>query len=223
MRCRNQLQQNLPPQIRVEHALVRWQPANVEVRTVPSPVNPKKYYFEHNTIIANSVEFGTTDARMSMISMHMAQARGQVRLKLDLERKELGIQFPQQIGLKMREFRFELPIALLSHIYKGTNCAPGQTAIIIPFESPPRFFVRRNEGEVLPNGNEHTSFCNNETNWNDRNTWHRETDVVGNGLKMSQQDMPLMNHKDKTIIDIGNTFVRYAGAFANILRPLDHV
>jgi RNA-dependent RNA polymerase len=220
---RNPLQKDIPQQLRVGNVLVNWDEIQPHVRTLPSPVDPTKHYYENNTLIANSIEFGTTDAKMSMISMHMAQARGQVRLKLDLKRKELGIQFPQQIGMEMREYRFELPIALLSNIYKDINCAQGQTAIIIPFESPPRFFVRKHEGEVLMNGNEHTSFSANEKIWNDWNTWFRETDVVETGLKRSQQEMPLMNHKDKTVIDIGKSFIQYAGIFVNNFRPLDHL
>lgn len=173
------------------------------MRTVPSPVETTKHYHEYNTLIANSVEFGVTDAKMSMISMHTAQARGKVRLTLNLERKELDIHFPQQVGMELRKYRFRLPFALLSNIYKDTDRAPGQTALVIPFGFPPQFFVQKNEGDMLINGNIHTSFSTNERIWNDWNTWFRETDVLESGLRRQLREMPLMNHKDKTIIDIG--------------------
>jgi RNA-dependent RNA polymerase len=175
------------------------------VRTIPSPVDPRKHYYEFNTLLANSVDFGTTDAEMSMITMHTVQARGQVRFMLNLDRKELDIQFPQEIGNEMRQYRFRLPIALLSHIYKDSHCAPGQTAMIIPFDFSPQFFVQKQEGEELMSGDEHTSFSVNEKIWLDWHTWFRETDVVDMGLKEALKEMPLMNHKGAATIDIGKS------------------
>lgn len=142
-----------------------------------------------------------------MIAMHTARGRGQVQIMLNLDRKELDIQFPQKVGDEMRKFRFRLPIALLSHIYKDTKCAPSQTALIIPSESPPQFFIQRHEGEHLTDGRTHTSFSAKDKRWTDWNTWFRETDVVDSGRKKSLQEMPLMNHKDTAVIDIGEQFL----------------
>jgi RNA-dependent RNA polymerase len=135
--------------------------------------------------------------------MHTVYAPGKIQLKLDLDRKELDIKFPLKLGDTMRKFRFRLPITLLSHIYKDTKRRPGQTALIIPFESPPQFFVQKHEGEILSNGIEHTSFCKSENTWIDWNTWFRETDVVDTGLRKTMQVTPLMSNKDTAIIDIG--------------------
>ena len=193
----------MPGQIAIGQAFVRWEVRHSEVFTLPSPVNPSKKYFEFNILYGNSIEFGTADSNRSMIVMHTARGRGQVQITLNLDRKELDIQFPQKVGDEMRKFRFRLPIALLSHIYKDTKCAPQQTALIIPFESPPQFFIQRHEGERLTDGKIHTSFSTKERRWTDWNTWFRETDVVDAGRKKILQDMPLMNHKDTAVIDIG--------------------
>ncbi|KAF1913648.1 RNA dependent RNA polymerase-domain-containing protein [Ampelomyces quisqualis] len=195
--------QDFPKQISIGQAFVRWDVLRSEVSTLPSPVNPSKHYYEYNILYGNSIDFGTADSSMSMIAMHTAQGQGKVQITLNLDRKELDIQFPQKIGDDMRKFRFRLPIALLSHIYKDTKCAPQQTALIIPFESPPQFFIQRHEGERLMNGRTHTSFSTKEKRWIEWNTWFRETDVVDIGFKRSLQGMPLMNHKNKAVIDIG--------------------
>lgn len=158
-----------------------------------------------------------------MIAMHTAQGQGQVQITLNLDRKELDIQFPQKVGNEMRKFRFRLPIALLSHIYKDTKCAPRQTALVIPFESPPQFFIQRHEGERLTNGRTHTSFYTKDRRWTDWNTWFRETDVVDAGLKRSLQEMPLINHKDKAVIDIGTHILMARSTSTNMSRSLDEL
>ena len=179
--------------------------SHLKVRTVPSPVNPSRHYHEYNILFANSVDFGTKDAEKSMIVMHSVGARSRVQLKLDLERKELDIQFPLEVDDNMRKFRFRLPIAQLSHVYRSVTSVEGQTSLIIPFDSPPQFFIQKLEGEKLTNGGTHTSFSPKEKLWQDWNTWFRETDVVGTTLKRSLQKTALMNHKDTAIIDIGKS------------------
>lgn len=194
---------HLPQQVRVGNALAKCEQLNPGVRTVPSPVNPRKQYCEFNTLLANTIDFGAADAKKSMITMHSVRARRKVRLMLNLDRKELDIQFPQDMNGELRNYRFRLPIALLSHIYKDANCAPCQGALIIPFESPPQFFVQKQEDEKLSNDRIHTSFSTKEKTWLDWHTWFRETDVVENGVRAAMQERPLMNHKEMAIIDIG--------------------
>lgn len=180
-----------------------WQKMDPVVRTVPSPVHPIRNYPEFNILFANSVDFGIKDAESSMISMHTIEARGRVQLKLDLDRKELSVQFPLKVNGNARNFRFELPIARLSHVYKRVGNLPGQASLIIPFDLSPRFFMQMIEGEEMTNGNRHTSFSVRDRLWVDWNTWFRETDVLDIKLKKSLQDTALMNHKDDAIIDIG--------------------
>jgi RNA-dependent RNA polymerase len=198
--------QALPQQLSLGQALVRcdelWNP---RLYTVPSPVDPSKRYPERNILFANSVDFGTHDAEKSLIKMHTIHAPGRIQLMLNLERKELDIQFPLKVGDELRKFRFRLPIALLSHIYKDANCDHKKTALIIPFGSAPQFFAQKFEGEQLIDGRTHTSFSTKENPWIDWFTWFRETDVVDPDLKKSRQTMPIMAHKDNAIIDIGKS------------------
>jgi RNA-dependent RNA polymerase len=190
-------------QVSVGRAHAKVELLNPLVRTVPSPVDPSKHYYEFNVLSANSVDFGTKDAATSMIAMYNVQARGEVRLTLDLDRKGLDIQFPLTMDGMIRNCRFRLPIALLSHIYKVAHHLSDQTALIIPFDSPPQFFIQRYEGEEMKNDRVHTSFSTKDKLWVDWNTWYRETDMIDTGLKRSLQEMPLMNHKGSAIIDIG--------------------
>ncbi|KAH7078823.1 RNA dependent RNA polymerase-domain-containing protein [Paraphoma chrysanthemicola] len=192
-----------PRQLQVRRAQVRSDSYTIRLNSVPSPVDPATQYPELNIIYANSIDFGTRDAEMSMILMHTTQAPGKVQLKLDLDRKELDVQFPVTLGKDKRRLRFNLPIARLSHIYTESNETSGETAFIIPFDSPPRFLVQKHEGEYLMKGGRHTSFSNRDKKWTDWNTWFRETDVVESAARKKLQDLPLSDRKDDAIIDIG--------------------
>ncbi|KAH7073349.1 RNA dependent RNA polymerase-domain-containing protein [Paraphoma chrysanthemicola] len=192
----------IPQQIQFKRALVRSDTHDIRIPSVPSPIDPSKQYPEFNIIYANSIDFGTRDADMSMILMHTTQAAGKVQLKLDLDRKELDIQFPMTLGKDKRRLRFNLPIARLSGIYTEPT-ESGETAFIIPFDSPPRFFVQKHEGEHLIKGGRHTSFSGRDKKWTDWNTWFRETDVVDSATRKRLQDLPLSDRKDEAIIDIG--------------------
>jgi RNA-dependent RNA polymerase len=198
-------QSDIPQQVIVGQARVRWESYNFSPRTVPSPVNPNKNYNELNVLFANSIDFGAKDGKMSVVVMHTVHAPEKVQLKLDLARKELDIQFPLKLGDETRKFRFRLPIAHLSRIYKDANSVPGQTALIIPFESPPQFFVQKHEGEQLLSGRTYTSFSKSERKWSDWSTWFREIDVVDTGFKSTMQKLPLMDNKDIPVIDIGES------------------
>lgn len=144
-----------------------------------------------------------------MIIMHTAHSNDNVQLTLNLGRKEIDIQFPQRVGNEKRNYRFRLPIALLPHIYKDINSNSGQTAIIIPFDCPPQYFVQGREGERLVNGITHTSFSQREKLWIEWYTWLRETDVLEPRIKESMREVPVMNHKEEAIIDLG-TFSSFA-------------
>lgn len=197
------LQQNLPEQMVLGGSRVRYDNVGLDDRKIPSPVNPSKSYHENNTIRANSIDFGIKDADKSMIVMHTVRSGGNVKVTLNLGRKELDIQFPQPIGNDTRMFRFRLPFARLPNLYRDAKSDSDQTAIIIPFEAPPQFFVRGREGERLLNGHVHTSFSRREKLWIEWYAWLRETDVLEPLIKKNMREMPVMNHKDKTVIDIG--------------------
>jgi RNA-dependent RNA polymerase len=200
---RPQPKPDLPKQVVIGNASLDWELTSSAARTVRSPVNPSKNYPEIVTLFANSVDFGVTDMDKSMIVMHKVPARGKIQVMLNLDRKELDMRFPQKVGDEIRNLRFRLPIALLSHIYKDAHEPSKQTALIIPFESPPQFFIQRYENERLANGRIHTSFATKDKLWNEWDTWFREIDVVDTNTKKILQEFPLMNHKDTTIIDIG--------------------
>ncbi|KAL5117752.1 hypothetical protein ACEQ8H_004362 [Pleosporales sp. CAS-2024a] len=195
------LYNQLPQRLKIGH---EWKELPPSVRKVPSPVNLTKRYHACSTLLFDSIEFGVKDAENSMIAMHTVWARKRIRLTLNLERKELDIQFPLAISSGPCQCRFRLPIALLKHIYKDLNCPPDQSAIIIPFDSPPQYFVQKKEPKDLVDGSDHGScFSTTERVWSGWNTWYRETEVVGEQLKNTLHEKPLMDHKDVAIIDLG--------------------
>ncbi len=192
--------------VRVGAALLGSETLPPQVKTVPSPANPTKVYYEFNTLPLQGIDFGVSVADKTMIAMRTLRPMDGIYMTLNLVRKELDIQFPINVDNEMRKFRFRLPIALLSRIYKVANKTTGQPALVIPFNSPPQFYMQRKEGEALEDGTKHTSFSQKEKLWNDWNTWFRVTDIINNTAKKTFQSTPLMNHKDTAIIDIGKSY-----------------
>jgi RNA-dependent RNA polymerase len=190
--------------IRVGAAFVRSETMLPLVNKVPSPVNPAKMYCEVNILFAQALDFGIRVADKSMIAMRTVQSDG-IQVTLDLKRKELDIQFPLQIEDETRKYRFQLPFALLSCVYMVTDKATGRPTLVIPFDSPPQFYTQKKEGEDMGDGRKHTSFSRKEKIWTDWNTWFRETDVTSRMVRKSLQQVPLMNHKDTALIDIGKS------------------
>ncbi|KAF1947306.1 RdRP-domain-containing protein [Clathrospora elynae] len=189
--------------VAVGTARVRTEPLPPFVTTIPRPVNPAKTYYEFNIIPANAIDFGIRIADKSMIAMRTVKSKEGIQMMLNLNRKELDIQFPLNIDREMRKFRFRLPISFLSHIYKVSDKATGHPTLIIPFDSPPQFFIQKKEDEELSDGRRHTSFSRKEKSWIDWSTWFRETDVISGMMRTGLAQAPLMNHKDTAIIDIG--------------------
>jgi RNA-dependent RNA polymerase len=192
--------------VRVGAAFPALETLAPQVKTVPSPANTARVYYEFNTLPMLGIDFGVNVADKTMIAMHTLRSPEGIYVMLNLVRKELSIQFPIEIDNEMRKFRFELPIALLSRIYKVTDKTTGQPTLIIPFDSPPQFYMQRKEGEYLEDGTKHTTFSKKEKLWNEWNTWSRATDVITNMIRKKSQGSPLMNHKDTAIIDIGKPF-----------------
>lgn len=169
-------------------------------------MDPTKSYYESTIIPAKLVDFGVSIADQSIVIMHTVHMHEANQMTLNLTRKEIDVQFMQDLGHHMRKFRFRLPTSLISHIYKVPDEATGQPTLIIPFNSPPRFFKQMSEGELLGDGRKHTSFSSNEKTWNEWNSWFRATDVMNEPNSKRLSRAPLLNHKDASLIDIGKSF-----------------
>ena len=194
------------PRVRVGTALVLSEARAPRVTQVLSPSDAQKQHFELNILPAKAISFGVRIEDKTMVAMRTVESDGGITVTLNLTRKKIDIQFPFQVDNKKRRYRFRLPIALLSVIYKCKGDSPTQTALVIPFDSPPQFLVQKKEGDDIGGGQRHTSFSTKEKRWNDSSTWYRETDVVSSSIRNGFQQAPLMNHKDNAIIDIGKFF-----------------
>jgi RNA-dependent RNA polymerase len=174
--------------------------------TITSPTNPQKKYYELTILSAKRIEFGVRTAEKTMLAMRTVQSSGHddIQLMLNLKRKEIDIQFSLRIPphKKMCKFRFRLPISLISQMYKTTDTA-GQPSLVIPFNSPPCFYMQKNEGEDLGNGQKHTSFTGSDKIWSEWDTWYRVTDIVDDAIQKTLRYNPLMNHRNTAMIDIG--------------------
>lgn len=184
--------------IRMGKVYVRVEQANSRPFFVDSPVDPARKYQQSNIFYGNSIDFGTTTDENTMSIMNTARGTQGVRMTLNVgDRKELDIQFPLVIDNEMRRLRFLLPLSLLGKIYRVHDMGTSQSTLIIPFDSPPKFYMQLKEQFI------HQSCSNYFKSWSEWFSWYRQTDVVdgatGNRLKM----LPVMNHKHTALIDIG--------------------
>jgi RNA-dependent RNA polymerase len=162
----------------------------------PSPVNPAKKYLETNIFYGNSIDFGVSMAEDAMSVMQSIRADNRVRMTLTLgDRKELDFQFPRTIDHKKRKLRFRLPLSLVNVIYKVEDRAANKCALIIPFETPPQFFMQTEEIGLTCNPTDRT--------WIEWYSWYRQTDVVDGTTHDRLKIVPLMTHNEGAIIDIG--------------------
>lgn len=184
--------------IKIMGVQVHIEDAKPHLFTAPSPINPEKAYYEFNIFYANSVDFGVRMLEKSMSVMQTVQARDKVQVTLSLrDRKELDIQFPHIIDNESRNLRFHLPLSLVEVIYKVFDKETDQDALIIPFDTPPKFYVQvkvKDIGKTCKMG---------ERIWIAWNTWYRQTDIISRKTRDQLQVSPVMSRKDGAIIDIG--------------------
>lgn len=178
---------------------VRYEKIPSNPPTIASPVDPRKKYFELNIFFAKSLDFGTRTAYNESVNMHAVKAEGKVQMTLDLKRKEIDIRFPLYLDNTINKYRFRMPFSILPNIFRVVEEATGQIALIIPFDSPPQFFVQK---KPVDDGDE-SSFPPNDMRWIEWNTWFRETDVVDGQTRKQMKLMPISNHRESAIIDIG--------------------
>ncbi|USP82601.1 uncharacterized protein yc1106_09875 [Curvularia clavata] len=189
--------------LRFRSGFVRCEAFSPLSAIIKSPVNPTKQYYDLNILYAKQIQFGVRISERSMIEMRNIETSADIQVILNLKRREIDVQFPLQIDTDTRNFRFSLPISLISHIYRTTDQRTGLPSLVIPFDSPPRFYTQKKEGERLEDGSKHTSFSRKDKIWNDWETWHRATDIVNGAVWQAVRESPLMNHKGTAIIDIG--------------------
>lgn len=196
------------------------------VKFIPSPIDPSKTYYEFNILPAKSMNFGIRVADTAMIAMRTVQSCGSnsIYMTLNLLRKELDIQFPLKIDDQIQQYRFSLPFALISHIYKVPDKHNGETNLIIPFNSPPRFLKKLRDGEELQDGSLFIQFSRKDKIWACWDTWFRETDIVTSVISKRLQSAPLMNHKETATIDLGNFLIAaIVNKIAYHLRTMDYI
>jgi RNA-dependent RNA polymerase len=188
---------------------VRTEQISPRLYFVPSPVNPSKKYYEFNIIYGNSIDFGVRVASESLMIMQTATAASRVQVMLNLKRKEIDIQFPFTLDDQERNFRFRMPLSLLSHIDRTTDLGSRQSTLIIPFESPPQFYIQAKAKDDITK-----TFRPSDKIWIDWNTWYRQTEVVNRTTRDNLEHEPLKYLKSAAIIDIGR-WTTYRLSFDN--------
>jgi RNA-dependent RNA polymerase len=149
------------------------------------------------TIFANSVDFGLQIGETTMVAMHSVNAPSKVRVFLNMERKEINIQFPLMIDDRKQYYRFRLPLAQIDRVHLADNDGSGQGLLVIPFKFPPQFFRRAKQADM------HRTFSPSDKIWSETNSWYRITDIVDAQTEDRKTNLPIMNRKEDVVIDIG--------------------
>ncbi|KAF2643461.1 RdRP-domain-containing protein [Massarina eburnea CBS 473.64] len=192
--------------INVGQAHVRVDRSTIRRFQVVSPVDSDRMYYEDNILFANSIDFGITLAEKTLHIMRTVDQYKPVKVSLSLgDRKEIDVQFPFMIDGDIQRLRFRLPLSLVALIYKINNDKTGGCDLVIPFESPPQFFMQALDISK--------TFGEYDRNWIDFYSWYRQTDVVDSATKERLEGTPVMNHVDATIVDIGR-WTTYRIAFS---------
>lgn len=174
-----------------------------QMRTLQSPVDSSKSYHELNILYGNILDFGVPLAERTMMKQHTVTAFKRIQLSLDLSRRKLSLQFPMAIDGAWYKYKLEMPFAQLQNIYSAEDQEKRQSTLIIPFNTPPRFFRFAHGEEELA-----ATFNPSDKVWRDTNAWYRQTDVLDDEMDHISGRLPVMNMKDAPVIDIGKVTTR---------------
>ncbi|PVI06539.1 RdRP-domain-containing protein [Periconia macrospinosa] len=182
----------------IRGARVQIDEASTRRFPVQSPVNPNRKYHEANIMFANSIDFGITLAEHTLDIMRTVEASQSIQVTLSLgDRKELDFQFPFTIDGLVRQLRFRLPLSLVERVFRIETPEVGKCSLVIPFNSPPQFFLQSKAKGIF------NTFNGKDRVWLDWNTWYRQTDITDAKTSERLKNMPVMNHYNEVIVDIG--------------------
>ncbi|KAF1983807.1 RdRP-domain-containing protein [Aulographum hederae CBS 113979] len=165
-----------------------------------SPINRDHEYPDRITLKAKTLEFGVMHSPDAMmVTRSLSADRGDdIDFSLDLYKKQIVIKFAMSQkragGLVdcTSPFRFHIPFEQLTRIYEVDN-AENARELIIPFESPPKYFRKTNDIKATHDPQ--------SLEWREDRTWFRQTDIVDN--PDTEMQNPVRLRKDNPFIDIG--------------------
>ncbi|KAI9050431.1 hypothetical protein LZ554_005595 [Drepanopeziza brunnea f. sp. 'monogermtubi'] len=182
---------------------------------VQSPVKKSVRYPARMKLYASALHFGLMTDPQSLMPLHVVRpiTFHDTAFVVDLLKNKITatftVQFPNPeggVGRFDREnkYMFQVPFSQLTTI-KHMVVNARAFALIISLDSPPQFFRKRVD--------EYAGHSDGSPQWNEMDTWFRQTDVVYDPYRLQTEKITL--HKDQPVIDIGR-WTTYFFEFPNV-------
>jgi RNA-dependent RNA polymerase len=124
--------------------------------------------------------------------------RGQVKMVLNLDRREIDIRFPSVYSDKTREYKFIIPIDQVFDLSQFQAQNDTKTSFILSLRTPPHFYKKLSGG--ITSTHDDAAFT-----WREQDAWLRQTNVLSNKHEVNQlkaRPVTLKNHPEG-IVNIG--------------------
>ena len=171
----------------------------------PSPLDPRKTFPDEIRVTAQVLKLGVMEQKNKMLVLHTLKATPSSRptVVVNLHRKCLDINFtlimPVLPSLEHRGSRYVqrllkicLNFAQINEIVKPRSDDKRAT-LLIPIDQPPQVFRKTDNVELTLEPD--TTF------WTERNTWYRQTDIVGDPI--AAREVMTQLQRENLIIDVG--------------------
>lgn len=151
-------------------------------------------------LVAESIDFGVLLAPGNMLIKRTRQSnpRGQVRMVLNLGRREIDIRFPSVYSDKTQEFKFIIPIDQVFDLSQYQAAGDTKTSFILTLRTAPRFYRKLSGG--ITSTHDDAAFS-----WREQDAWLRQTNVLRQPQELEQlksRPISLKNHPEG-IVNIG--------------------
>jgi RNA-dependent RNA polymerase len=180
---------------------------------IQSPIRKTVFYDEKMQLMLSSLNFGVMlDLETMMIMESINAVPGdELSFTVNLLRNKIVTSFmvdfkdprgraeASYVETHLRrknKYSFEVPFAQLKMIERVV-LSNSQIALVISLDSPPTFFRKRED--------EKACHSNDNLLWTDSDTWFRQTDIVWDPYRLSNDVVTL--HKERPVIDIGMSSV----------------
>jgi RNA-dependent RNA polymerase len=150
--------------------------------------------------VAESIDFGVLLTPNTMIVKRTRHStpHGQVKLVLDLRRREIVIRFPSSYADKIREYKFVIPIDQVFDLFQSHSETGTTTSFILTLQNPPHFYKKLSDG--IKSTHEDAAL-----QWREEDAWLRQTNILSYEHEITQvRGLPvtLKNHPEG-IVNIG--------------------
>lgn len=169
---------------------------------IQSPVKKHIWYEPKMKLYASAIHFGLMIKPTSMMSQHLVNPieTNDVAFVVNLQKNRIEATFTVRFQSqdhpadydRDNKYMFWVPFNQLTSI-KRVEIHSKAYGLVVSLDSPPQYFRKRQDGRA--------GHTNDNLQWNEFDTWYRQTDVVYNPYMLQTAKVAL--HKEQPVIDVG--------------------